>query len=276
MIGQARLISEIKDFVASGVYPRFSIFIGESGSGKKALGKELSKMLKCNFIVWGNTVEDIRNLVEFMWEQKETIVYCIPNYEEMSQGARNAILKICEEPPNNAYIILTSTSKDIVLPTLLNRGQVFEMQDYTEDELHCIEKDNFGFDVGHSREDVDKMVKLCRVPGDLDKVRNIDVEDFMEFVKLFWNNISKASAGNALKVVSKLRIKEDSDTNLYDINIFLNYISKLNESLEDIHKRVKVFREILEARKNIQLKYNKQYIVDNFILKIRGILNGDI
>lgn len=275
MYGQSRLIEQISELVNLNTYPRFSIYVGERGSGKRTLGKELSKIKKVDYIIWGNTVEDIRSLTEYMWQQENETVYCIPNYEEMSNGARNALLKICEEPPNRAYIILTSSSKEIILPTILNRGIVFEMQPYTEDELHAYEKDKYGFDEGHTREQVDSMVKMCRVPGDLDVVRNLDIQSFQDFMRSFWKNIGNCSAGNALKITNKIKVKEDSNAE-YPISIFINCLMQLANTEEDIVTRSNLFKEILEAKRNIQLNYNKLYILDNLILRIRGILSGDI
>ena len=275
MIGQKMLLEYIDNLKNN--FPRFSIIVGSQGSGKKTLVKEISKMLNVPYIIWENKIDDIRSLNELMNQQTETTIYCIPNYEDMTFRARNSLLKMCEEPPNKSYIILTSTSKEIILPTILNRGVVFVMQPYLEDELHCIEKDKYGFDMGHTREQVDKFITLCRVPGDLDKVRNMDFNAFVEFMKKFWEHIGSSSAGNSLKVASKLKIKEDSaDTTLYDIDIFLNYLIKLNMQEEITEKQSKIYQLIMWARKCLQLKYNKQYIVDKFILDLRGIKNGVI
>ena len=275
MTGQKELLKTISELVSNNTYPRFSIFVGKKGCGKKHLVKELSKMLNCEYFIWGNKIDDIRGLLEIMIGRNVPTIYCIPNYEDMSVGARNSLLKMCEEPTSNSYIILTSSSKEIILPTLLGRGTVFEFCQYTEDDLFQIEKDLIGIEMGHSREDTDKIVKLCEVPGDLEHVRNMDIDGFVEFMNRFWENIGKSSAGNALKVTGKIKLKEDSNDNtLYDINIFINYLFKLNSNSPTSVEKSKIFDELISAKKAIQLKYNKQYILDDLILNIRSIKNG--
>lgn len=275
MVGQKRLLEYIDTILPN--YPRFSIICGIDGSGKKTLAKYIAQKMNMPIVYWGNKIDDIRELNSVMLEQVQNTMYCISNYESMSNNARNSLLKICEEPPNNAFIVLTSTIKDIVLPTLLNRGIVLEMQSYSEDELHCIEKDNYGFDMGHSREHVDKMVKICRVPGDLNKVRNLDIDEFEQFVNRFWQNIAKASAGNALKIANRIKLKEDdADTTKYDLDIFLNYVMYLNSCEKKSLEQMKIFKQLLTAKRFIYLKYNKQYILDDLILYIRGVKSGII
>lgn len=48
-------------------------------------------------------------------------VYVIPNVENMSIGAANALLKVLEEPPKTAMFILTASAKSAVIPTILSR-----------------------------------------------------------------------------------------------------------------------------------------------------------
>ena len=180
MKGQKKIIEYAKSLIDSKSYPRFSIFIGKKGSGKKTLAKEISKLMGIDFVIWDNKIDDIRELIKFMWDQKQEIMYCIPDYEDMSMGARNALLKVCEEPPNNAFIVMTSSSNDIIIPTILNRGTVFELSGYTEEELRDIEIEKGNeYD---SEGSLEKLVQLCEVPGDLDIARNMNVAEFIDFM----------------------------------------------------------------------------------------------
>jgi DNA polymerase-3 subunit gamma/tau len=48
-------------------------------------------------------------------------VLIIENADRMQDSARNGLLKILEEPPGNATIVLTSSRKGAILPTILSR-----------------------------------------------------------------------------------------------------------------------------------------------------------
>jgi hypothetical protein len=43
--------------------------------------------------------------------------------------AQNALLKILEEPPNHTIIILSSNSKEPLLPTIISRCQIIDLKD---------------------------------------------------------------------------------------------------------------------------------------------------
>ncbi|MEG1565401.1 MAG: hypothetical protein RR342_01500 [Bacilli bacterium] len=265
MIGQDKFNKKIDEFISNNRLPLFLILIGKVGIGKKTASKQIANKLKCQCLIWGNKIDDIRDLKVIMESQDKEIIYCIPEFEAMSIGAKNSILKICEEPPRNARIILTACTRDVILPTILGRGTVIELSDYSEAELLEISKE---MNVDSS------CLEFCNVPGDIEKSENLNIEEFKEFTKRVWENIKNASAGNLLKVTNKIKLKEES--NGYDLDLFINYLMKLNGDSETSHEKLKIYYEIMEAKRSIQLKYNKNYILDNLLLNIRGIKNGTI
>lgn len=271
MIGQIGLQSNIQELADRGAFPRFSIIVGKKGSGKKLLGKTIANMLGYSYLVWQNKIDDIRSLIQYMWEQDKPTVYCIPDYEDMSLGARNAILKVCEEPPNNAFIILTSSLKEIILPTILGRGTTFEMQGYSEEDLIKVAEENYS---NFEFEDAKRKVRFCENPGEVINCENINAEEFNNFVDKLWTNIGVASAGNLLKVTSNIKLKEDGAG--YDLDLFVNSLMRFNEESPVDERKSKIYGELLKAKRDISLKYNKQYIVDNLLLNLRGIKNGTI
>lgn len=56
------------------------------------------------------------------------IVGLIESANDLSESAMNALLKILEEPPANAIIILISNQSDQILPTVISRCQVISFQ----------------------------------------------------------------------------------------------------------------------------------------------------
>jgi DNA polymerase III gamma/tau subunit len=75
-------------------------------------------------------IEDVRMLQEkiilkpLMGKQKAVILNA---GKGISQEAQNALLKALEEPPANTFIILIVLNKDAVLPTILSRCKVFDL-----------------------------------------------------------------------------------------------------------------------------------------------------
>lgn len=68
-----------------------------------------------------DVIREIRQDAYIMPNESIYKVYFIPNVENMSIGAFNALLKVLEEPPEAAMFILTASSKSAVPQTILSR-----------------------------------------------------------------------------------------------------------------------------------------------------------
>lgn len=56
-------------------------------------------------------------------------VLIVENADRMQEGARNAFLKVLEEPPDNAVFVLTTTRRGAVMPTILSRVRTYAFVD---------------------------------------------------------------------------------------------------------------------------------------------------
>lgn len=91
----------------------------------------------------------VRNLSSWarisLSEGKKVII--IERAERMSEGVRNALLKILEEPPENTVFILTTEKRNAVMPTILSRVRTYNFTQRTlEQSKSLIERvyhDNF-------------------------------------------------------------------------------------------------------------------------------------
>lgn len=272
MVGQKLVINEINNFISRDALPRFILIIGSKDSGRRTLAKYIAKQLNCNCLIFGNKVEDARQMIEFAYAQVDPCIYCIPNYEEMSAATTNALLKVAEEPPQQAYIIITGNNKSDILPTLLSRGTTFELEDYTESDLEQFAKDN---------SINPKLLEVCTSPGELIRHQDVDAEAFSKLVDSVWNNVGKATRGNTLKLSSYIKIK-DTDSG-YDFNLFINAIThKIIESISEI-KDAKACEKLLQVlytshriKRMYASKFYKQSLVDEYLLCLRENLNGII
>ncbi len=78
-------------------------------------------------------------------EGKKTII--IENAERMNENARNALLKILEEPPTDAVFILTTSRRGAVMPTILSRVRTYSFAERNQEQqtevlervFHCHE-----------------------------------------------------------------------------------------------------------------------------------------
>jgi len=58
-------------------------------------------------------------------------VFIIENADRMNEAARNALLKILEEPPEDTVFILTTNRRGAVMPTILSRVRTYQFAERT-------------------------------------------------------------------------------------------------------------------------------------------------
>ena len=127
--------------------------------------------------------------------------------EEMNTACANKLLKIIEEPPKDTLFILIVENEDTVLPTILSRTQITNVNQLNDDEL-------VGFlrNKGNSNEDLLKSIS-SRAEGDVASAleminaggnSNLNYQRFVELMRvcykkevlpmMFWaENMSKIS-----------------------------------------------------------------------------------
>lgn len=79
-------------------------------------------------------IEEIKNMQKKLFLKpikSKTKAVILEDAELLTTIAQNALLKSLEEPPANTIIILSSHSKETLLPTILSRCQIIELKDKT-------------------------------------------------------------------------------------------------------------------------------------------------
>ena len=147
MIGQKEILRKIDKLIETG-FPRFIIITGAKGQGKKELAKYIFHKLDEYYVTpepdnrggiymveIDSKIDAIREMIQMAYKQTEPIIYLIADADKMSIGAKNSLLKVIEEPPNNAYFILTLQQIENTLPTIKSRCTELAMENYSYDEL---------------------------------------------------------------------------------------------------------------------------------------------
>jgi DNA polymerase-3 subunit delta' len=73
-------------------------------------------------------------------------VFIIPEIERASLPAANALLKTLEEPPPHVVLLLTSTRRDQVLPTVLSRCQIVALRPLPVEQVQATLETRWGVD----------------------------------------------------------------------------------------------------------------------------------
>ena len=125
-------------------FPKFIVLQGRKGSGKKLLCKWISEVSNTDFyyVLPDVKVDTIRQMIDDAYTIKDKTLMVIPDADSMSLSAKNALLKVVEEPPKNITFIMTLQDINNTLDTIKSRAAVFSMNVYRphEIELYCNQK----------------------------------------------------------------------------------------------------------------------------------------
>ncbi len=166
MIGHHDIIANLKDLNKRGAIGHGYIFFGPSMVGKctlaAAFGHYLEKgifepaadasvvqdfkIINIAFMksldpeASGDTIgiDAVREVRNFLWQRPNTSTrrtLIIDNAELLTTEAQNALLKITEEPPASALLILITSDIESILPTILSRLPKIYFGTVTEKEI---------------------------------------------------------------------------------------------------------------------------------------------
>ena len=271
MIGQQHLQSQLMQLIENGTFPRFSIIVGPRGSGKKTLVHQIYQNFGSGVLSnIGISVDSVRQSIAQSYAVRGSqAIYVFADADNMSNAAKNALLKVTEEPPNNACFIMTLEDENNTLETIRSRGTVFHMDRYTPDEIGYYFYDKYHANHGKDEEEIVK--ELCDTPGDVDTLVKMGIHEFYNYVQLVVDNIAEVSLANAFKIPSKVALKEDAEG--YDLRLFWKAfinICFLTQTYDKWGPAVSITSKRLQ---DLRVKgINKQMLMDNWILDVREVL----
>lgn len=263
IIGQEKLLKKLNSLIDSRRFPRCSMFIGPEGSGRKTIAKYVADKLSAECVIAETKIDSVRQVIELAHKSHIKTVYVFPDVEKMSINAENALLKLLEEPPNNAYFIITAQSEFNALTTIRSRSVVFRFDNYTVTEItdYC---------VLNEFEDSQLLVTICETPGEVQKAVNGNVRELYDYAKLVVDNIAEVSGANALKIGSKIAFK-DTDTDKFDLMLFLKAFKAICAvDLTEIYANWVLITSKYMHELNIR-GVNKSMLFDSWVLDCRAV-----
>ena len=217
MIGQKNNIKTLMQWRCNRSTPRFIIISGDEGSGRLTLAKVIIKMIDAKGIIMGNSIAEVRETIENAYTITEPTFYIFRNSDDMSVSAKNALLKVVEEPPNNAYFIMTVQNIDNMLGTIKSRGTVIKMEPYTREELLSATNDEI-------------LLNYCSNIGQtIEAVENIKNAEYL--VDEVFQAFRDKSGTKLLKACTNLRGKQ-TETDKCDRTLFMRVLRKNILSLD--------------------------------------------
>ena len=268
MIGQNNIKEKINEQIKDNKYPRFSILIGQSGSGRKLLCSFIATQLNAVEYIVGVGVSDIRQMINEAYKVSTKVLYVIADADKMSNAAKNVLLKVTEEPPQNAYFIMTLTDANNTLNTIRSRGTIYYVNNYSTDELieYAKQKTNYTL---HSDE-ATIISDVCSTPGEVNMLLSYNAIDFYNYVEKVVGNIAEVSGANSFKIADKIAMKDSDDK--YNLQLF--WKAFMNICASRLQKDpIRYARGVAITSKYLQelriTGINKQSTFDIWLLDIR-------
>ena len=288
IIGQDHLTEYFKKAIATGEVAHAYIIEGEMRSGKEFIARVFSEALLCEGegekpcgkcqsclqmennahpdfynIVHDKpgliSVDDVRDQVvkdintkPFKGKYK---IYLINEAEIMNEVAQNTLLKTLEEPPEYVVIILLTTSKEKLLPTIQSRCvklslkpvekkilkkylmKEFKIPDYKADIAVSFSQGNFG------------KAKMLIMNEDFDKMKT-------EAVSLL-KHIGEMDAPDIMEAINKIKEYKYDEIDYLVFKQEIQYIKSVAkktsyEKIDDIVKALEKTKTRLKAKANFE------------------------
>ena len=279
MIGQQKLVAQLDDLIAKEKFPRFSIVLGEKGMEHEDVAYYVANKMQATIVKLSDVkVDTIRHMILEAYRVHGTTIYCIPNADDMSVNAKNAMLKVVEEVPNKAYFIMCLEDLNNTLATIQSRSTVFHMSRPTMKDIADFARSLYVNPIDVDEKRIEKIVAICTSAGDVLYFQHHNIDNFFSYAEYVADNISKVDGAEVFKFTDKISVKDDDDK--YDVRLFLKtlqaiYMKRCESPLKwgcAENCSCAMSRCIGRYMQDLRVKgINKTMLLDNLWLEMRRI-----
>ena len=196
MVGQEKLKAYFKRAIENKAVPRFIMLCGAKGQGKKTFVEWLLGEMKYRSSREDALkIENIRHIKESSIALSEKTAYLLFDADNMTIQAQNALLKFVEEPPRNAYIIVTAQHEKNLLSTISSRASVHHLARYTATELAKFTDDK-------------ELLSMCENPGQIRLMSGDKKREVLALANKIKSSLSRIAPANVFNILKHIE-KED-------------------------------------------------------------------
>ena len=221
-------------------------------------------MINAKGIIMGNSIAEVRETIENAYTITESTCYIFRDADDMKNEAKNALLKVVEEPPNNAYFIMTVHNIDNMLRTIRSRGTVIKMEPYTPTELSLACDDEL-------------KLEYCTNIGEL-QITHEEVQRAEDCVDGVLKALRDKSGTRLLKACTQLKGKQ-TETDKIDCLLFFKVFQKrLYRMFENFELSFECIQPLFICKQELNRNaINKKSSIEGMLIKIlEEIKNAEI
>lgn len=271
MIGQKDLLEKIDVLISNDCFPYFILLSGERGSGRKLVASHIAQKLNGHISMCDIKVDEIRDMISLVNRTADRLIVIIADVDNMSVSAKNALLKVTEEPPKNTWFIMTVVDESSIPDTILSRASTFKMDKYTPQELM-----DFAVTCADylTPEEIDIVGSVCNTPGDVKSLVGVGIIEFWEYVTKVIDHIDSVSTANSFKIAKSLALKPNSEG--YELKLFWRTFmmicaERMKSDCEDRVKYIDWIKCTSAYEQKLRVRgANLQMLFDSWVIDIRG------
>lgn len=266
LVGQQKIQAFIDNLTLENC-PHFIIFKGGRRCGKTTLTQALAEKLGAMQVEFQPSVENVRHIISTIYNIKEPCVYWCEDLDKMHINGKNSLLKVTEETPKFAYIVLHTTNTPMA--TLNSRAQVFEFEPYSfEDYKEYCQLKNL-----EMPENAEVLMASCNSLAEFEyQLQTGKFQETVELAGKVLDYMGEVTTVNAFKIVSKLALKKDAEgiDPIFFLTVLLNMYIQRKGQVDFGDIIVKNTQEALQQLR--QDVFSKTAIMNKWVLQImKGI-----
>jgi len=171
------------------------------------------------------SIRQIKNDIYYTVMKGKKKIFIISNAEQMSTEASNSFLKILEEPPGDALLILTTSKPNSLLPTITGRCQKIKFETLNNEELDNYIVKNYP---GIGEEERTLLVNLSN--GSLTTLKSIIENNFMALRDKVIDHLRSLISNNFLglsQIISEITADKDRELVKQYLNLMILWFRDL-------------------------------------------------
>ena len=261
--GQEKICSLI-DNTALDQFPRSLMLVGPRGSGKHLLSDYIANKFSLQLLNITETLD--QETIDEIYNRVQPYLYII-EANKISVKEENTILKFLEEPLKNSFIVLLAETDIGLLQTILNRCQIWHLQNYSKNDLYeyLTDKNNVN------------VLDIAKTPGQVKELENINLQDAIELADKIITKIHIAGVANTLTISNKVSYKETAD-NKVNVNVFVDILlNRLNNYCKENNDQrlYSAYFKTAELSKLLSVKnLDQKSLFEQYLISLRDIMRG--
>lgn len=266
IIGQDKLLNKINSYDID-TFPHSIILEGLEGSGKHSICNYIAEHLGLELVNIDSNLnaEEMENLIS-----TNTPSLYVVDVTKTILKYQSSVLKIIEEPLPNTFFVCLCHNKHCVLPTLLNRCDVWTLETYNEAQLRKIAGIESESLVGEI------ALALFHTPGQVKRALQHPLDKIYQLAIDILNRAGTVSIPNMLSIADKIAFKDEK--NKFDLDIFVRALeveayNRVADSSED--RWVAAYNLVSHLPRRLDFCISKQRTLEGFLIELKETLSND-